>query len=113
MIETVKLTGKEMEVMKVLWDSKTPMTATELIEDPRNRTWKENSIYVLLNTLIKKGAIAFACNKPSNTRNAKAYQPMLTPEAYAVAYVRGLSKIGVNIDTAKFLKSFTKAEKEG
>ena len=43
----MKLTKKELEIMAVLWNRKFPMTATEIIEASINRTWKENSIYIV------------------------------------------------------------------
>ena len=49
----MKLTDKEMEVMVVLWDNGSPMTAAEVIEVSDKRTWRDNSIYTILNTLIK------------------------------------------------------------
>jgi predicted transcriptional regulator len=44
----MRLTDKEMEIMAVLWESETAMTATEIIEVSNNRTWKESSIYIII-----------------------------------------------------------------
>lgn len=60
------------------------MTATEIIEASNNRTWKENSMYILMNTLIKKGAVLPDKHKPTPTKNARAYKSTLTLEEYTV-----------------------------
>jgi len=88
----MKLTDKEVEVMVVLWDSSHPMTATEIIETSNNRTWKERSIYTILNTLIKKGAAILTSYKPTMTNAARAYAPAITSDEYMVKHILDLSE---------------------
>ena len=100
----MKLTDKEMEVMVVLWDNERPMTASELIEVSTNRTWRDNSIYTILNTLIKKGAAVLTNYKPTMTNNARAYAPIITSEEYAVSNIKGMMKTGVRIDISALVE---------
>jgi len=107
----MKLTSKEMEIMVVLWDNEHPMTANEIIETSSTRTWKENSIYIIMNTLIKKGAVILAHYKPTSTNNARAYTPAITSSEYMVRYIETAVKAGVSINTNELIKGIKSIEK--
>lgn len=106
----MKLTDKELEIMAVLWGSGSPMTATEIIEASNNRTWKENSIYILMNTLIKKGAVLQGKHKPTITKNARAYEPALTSEEYTVMCIKNVQSTGVRVDIHRLIEHLMEAE---
>jgi len=108
----MKLTDKEMEVMVVLWDNARPMTASELMEVSEKRTWRDNSIYAILNTLIKKGAVALTDYKPTTTNNARAYSPVITSEEYTVSNIKSMMKTGVRIDIPTLVERLMDVEKE-
>ena len=105
----MKLTDKELEIMSVLWESEDPLTATEIIEASDNRTWKESSIYIIMNTLIKKGAVLLALHKPTITNNARAYAPTITMEEYTLAYIK---QTGLNLDISALIKCLMDEIKE-
>ena len=94
----MRLTDKEMEIMAVLWSSVAPMTSSEIIGASDNRTWKESSIYIIMNTLLKKGAVALAQHKPTVTNFARAYKPIITSEEYAYLYINNVKQAGISID---------------
>lgn len=100
----MKLTDKEMEIMSVMWSSDVPLTATEIVEASSNRTWKENSIYIIMNTLIKKGAVSLSHRKPTATNTARAYKPTITAEEYAVRYIASVIDSGVRIDVRELIE---------
>ena len=100
----MKLTEKEMQIMAVLWDRKVPMTAAEIIEASSDRTWKENSFYIMIHKLIEKGVVALAYYKPTITKSARTYKPAVTAEDYAVAYIESMSKAGIHIDAHKLIE---------
>jgi len=106
----MKLTEKEMEIMAVLWSKKSSMTAAEIIEASNNRTWKENSIYIILNSLIKKGAVILTRDKPTMTNYAKTYTPIITSEEYTIAYIRNMKKTGIEIDIPALIERLMNAE---
>lgn len=102
----MKLTDKELEIMGVLWASDVPLTTTEIIErSPTRKTWKESSIFIMINNLVWKKAIVMS---RLGLKNARAYQANITPEEYAVMAIRGLP-----IDREKFLAEFEKVEDTG
>jgi predicted transcriptional regulator len=84
--------------MMVLWDSKKPMTATEIINASNSRSWKEASIYIIMNTLLKKGAVVLKCYKPTGSNTARAYEPLITSEDYTFSSVKNIMDTGVRID---------------
>ncbi|MCL2386635.1 MAG: BlaI/MecI/CopY family transcriptional regulator [Defluviitaleaceae bacterium] len=108
----MKLTNKELEVMIALWYYKRPMTASELIEYSTNRTWHDNSIYTILNILMEKGALVLTDYKPTTTKSARAYAPTMTAEEYAVRNIKGMMKIGVEIDIPKLVERLKSAHLE-
>lgn len=107
----MRLTDKEMEIMGVLWRSQSPMTAMELIEASDNRTWKENSIYTIMNTLVKKEAVALTHHKPTVTNTARAYMPKLKSEEYTAHYVSSIIEAGIDISIPALVECLAKIEK--
>jgi BlaI family penicillinase repressor len=53
----MKLTKSELEIMNVLWKAERPLSRAEILELSSDKTWKDNSIHILLNGMLKKGAI--------------------------------------------------------
>jgi predicted transcriptional regulator len=51
------LTKNEVQFMTVLWDSDTPLTATEVLKRSVDKTWRDASLHTILNKLLEKGAI--------------------------------------------------------
>lgn len=55
--EAMKLTKSELEIMNVLWKAERPLSRGEILEQSENKSWKDSSIHILLNGMLKKGAI--------------------------------------------------------
>lgn len=51
------LTKCELEVMNVIWQADKPLSRNDIIALSENKTWKDSSIHILLNGLLKKEAI--------------------------------------------------------
>jgi predicted transcriptional regulator len=110
-VEDMRLTDKELEIMAVLWDSKTPMTASEIVEASDNRTWKESSIYIIMKTLIKKGVAVLTHHKSTNTNSARAYKPALSSAECTALYISSVAESGIHIDIDELIKCLK--EKKG
>lgn len=106
----MKLTDKELEIMAVLWRNSSSMTATEIIEVSNNRTWKEQSIYIIMNTLLEKGAVILAQYKPTMTKKARAYKPAITSEEYAISSIRNMNQIGIKVDIDALIECLMKTK---
>lgn len=53
----MKLTKSELEVMNVMWKAERPLSRADILNLSEDKTWKDNSIHILLNGMLKKGAI--------------------------------------------------------
>lgn len=54
-----KISEAELEVMKVLWDTASPLTANEVIQAlEKTNDWSPKTVRTLLNRLVRKKAIS-------------------------------------------------------
>lgn len=51
------LTKSELEVMNVIWRAGRPVSRNDILALSGNKSWKDSSIHILLNGLLKKEAI--------------------------------------------------------
>ena len=102
------LTEKELEIMHLLWRSSDPMTAKEIINASEDRTWQTKSIFVIMNSLLRKNAIVLVSLKPTCTNTARAYSSALTAEEYAVSLICDAGNLKVPIDVDVFIKHLKK-----
>ena len=107
----LRLTGKELEIMMELWNSDIPLTTTEIIGNTPNRTFQEGSIFSIMNTLIKKGAIVLDAYKPTQGKHARSYKPLVSSEEYAIASIGSMQDRGIKIDIQKLVDGLLKKSK--
>jgi len=103
-VKKIKLTEKEIQIMVVLWNNKFAMTASEIVEATNNKTWKECSIWNIIKSLLKKGAVTPALNRRTQTNNARTYQAAITSDDYATIIIKSLIQAGVRFDATALLK---------
>lgn len=75
-----KMSETEAEIMEVLWDSKAPMSASELIDffaERRGKVWKAPTLATFLSRLNQKGLV-------DSVRRGRVpyYHPIQTKAAY-------------------------------
>jgi predicted transcriptional regulator len=95
----MKLTDKQLEIMSILWKRKVPMTTCEIVAASDNRTWKERSIFSIINILIDKGAVALASCK--GEKNAREFKTAVTFEEYTLLSLQEKTqpdKLGIQVD---------------
>lgn len=51
------LTKSELELMNVIWRANRPVSRNDILALAENKSWKDSSIHILLNGLLKKEAI--------------------------------------------------------
>lgn len=71
------LTKKELEMMNVLWQSETALTASEILKASTNRTWKDKSLHILINSLLQKNLIVVDGFKRMEKVYARSFKPTL------------------------------------
>ena len=78
----MELTKSELEIMNVFWDAKRPLTRGEILELSVDKKWKDNSIHILLNRLLAKGALS----ESGFPRSGKSYGRLYCPSISGTEY---------------------------
>ena len=77
------LTRNEMEMMEVLWKEGRPLSRTEIITcSPKDKSWKDSSVHILLNSLLKKGAIREAGYVRTGKGYGRTCEPVESSEEF-------------------------------
>lgn len=78
----MNLTKNEIEVMEVFWDAQRPLSRAELLNLSADKSWKPNSVHILLNSLLKKGALREAGFVRSGKTYGRTFEAAVTLEVY-------------------------------
>ena len=90
-----KLTKSEWKVMELLWEKGEAMTPSQIAECAEG--WKPSYVHLLINSLIKKGAIEVSDFVRTTKNFARAFVPSLTREQCMVREILGESPDGEEI----------------
>ena len=78
----MELTKSEMEIMDVLWEDGGALSRADFLERSAEKTWKDSSVHILLNGLLKKGAIREAGFVKRSKTYGRTFVPTMTREEY-------------------------------
>ena len=78
----MELTKSQLEIMNVIWSAGRPLTRGEILDLSVDKNWKDNSIHILLNRLLAKGAVAEGGFARSGKSYGRLYEAAITGEAY-------------------------------
>ena len=78
----LELTRSEMEIMDVMWESNVPMSRADLLAHSEEKTWKDSSVHILLNGLLRKDAIREAGVVKRSKTYGRTFLPTMTREEY-------------------------------
>lgn len=81
------LSDNEFEVMKVIWQAGRSLSKAEIMELSTNRKWKDKSVYVLINSLLKKGAIKEDGFIKSQTNYGRTFAPIISENEYMMMQI--------------------------
>ena len=76
------LTKNELEIMDVLWENERPLSRGELMDLSNDKSWKNSSVHILLNSMLKKGAIREAGFVKCGKTCGRVYEAALSCEEY-------------------------------
>ena len=79
---SMELTKSELEIMNVIWDAGRPLTRGEILEYSVDKNWKDNSIHILLNRLLAKGAISEGGLARSGKSYGRLYEAAISGAEY-------------------------------
>jgi predicted transcriptional regulator len=83
----MELTKSEMEIMDVFWNSKLPLSRSDLLGHGEEKSWKDSSVHILLNGLLQKGAISEVGFVRRNKTYGRTFLPTLSREEYFASNV--------------------------
>ena len=82
----MELTKSELEIMDVFWEAKQPLSRSDLLEC-RDKSWKDSSVHILLNGLLKKEIIREAGVVRRSKTYGRVFEPTMTREEYYAAVI--------------------------
>lgn len=77
----MELTKSEMEIMDVFWENAVPLSRSDLL-GKENKCWKDSSVHILLNGLLKKGILQEAGVIRRSKTYGRTFLPTMTREEY-------------------------------
>ena len=94
------LTKSEYEVMKILWDSGTPMLKQDILKISNQYKWNDNYLKKMLTVLFKKGAIKSVGVVRVGKVDSRLYVPTMSEDEYNISKypVQSMNTIASLID---------------
>ena len=83
----MELTRSEMEIMDVLWEAGEPLSRSDLLTHSGEKTWKDSSVHILLNSMLQKNLIREAGFVKRGKTYGRTFLPTMTREEYFAATV--------------------------
>ena len=77
-MNTKRLTNSEKQIMEVLWKSDVPLSSHDIILSSSDKTWKNSSVHLLLNSLLDKKLIEVAGFEKRTKNYARVFKPTLS-----------------------------------
>ena len=78
------LTRNEIEIMDVLWRENRALSRGEILSLSTDKTWMDSSVHILLNSMLKKGAIREAGFVKCGKTCGRVYEAAFSCEEYHV-----------------------------
>ena len=108
-MNTKRLTNSEKQIMEVLWKSDVPLSSHDIILSSSDKTWKNSSVHLLLNSLLDKELIEVAGFEKKTKNYARVFKPTLSYVDYILTV---LIKNSDKEKRAELLSKLIKQEKD-
>lgn len=82
------LTKNECEIMNLFWATGISLSKSDIVRLSTQRSWKEKSIHVLLNSLLAKGMIEVDGFASTRTNYGRTFRPCYTQEEYIASILQ-------------------------
>ncbi len=86
-LKKLNLGDSELEIMKVIWKSKTPVNTGYINSAVSNHGWKRTTISTFLTRLVEKGALSV-----EKIGNLYYYAPIISEKEYKKSQTKNLIK---------------------
>ena len=96
----------ELEIMKVIWKAKEPITSLDIGKEVEDKGWKKTTIATFLTRLVEKGAL-------SAEKQGKLYYytPLISKKEYRKSQTKNLIKTLYNGSIKDFAVAFFEEQK--
>ena len=108
-MNTKRLTNSEKQIMEVLWKSDVPLSSHDIILSSSDKTWKNSSVHLLLNSLLDKELIEVAGFEKRTKNYARVFKNTLSYVDYILTV---LIKNSDKEKRAELLSKLIKQEKD-
>ena len=108
-MNTKRLTNSEKQIMEVLWKSDVPLSSHDIILSSSDKTWKNSSVHLLLNSLLDKELIEVAGFEKRTKNYARVFKPTLSYVDYILTV---LTKNSDKEKRAELLSKLIKQEND-
>ena len=100
-MKNISIGDAELEIMKVIWKAKAPITSLDIGKEVEDKGWKKTTIATFLTRLVEKGAL-------SADKQGKLYYytPLISEKEYRKSQTRNLIKTVYNGSVRDFAVSF-------
>ena len=80
----MRLTESELQIMELFWTTEKPLAGPDILTlSPADKLWKDNSLYIMIQTLLRKGAIEeTGAVKGEKGKYLRVFRPTLSREDY-------------------------------
>ena len=78
------ITPSEYEVLEVMWNTGKEMTASEIVEISKNKTWKSSSVHLLMASLLKKDLVEISGFKKTTKNFARTFKPSISKSDFII-----------------------------
>ncbi len=105
-MKNVSIGDAELEIMKVIWKAKAPVTSLDIGKEVEDKGWKKTTIATFLARLVEKGAL-------SADKQGKLYYytPIITEKEYRRSQTKNLIKTLYNGSVRDFAVAFFEEQK--
>lgn len=79
------VTNSELEILRAMWKAGRPLSRAEILS-AQDRSWHDNSVHILLNSMLKKELITSADFVRSGKVWARTYEPTFSAHDFYVEY---------------------------
>ena len=97
------LTKNELEIMDGLWREGRALARGEVLSLSEDKSWMDSSVHILLNSMLKKGAIREAGFVKCGKTCGRVYEAALSCEEY---YVSTLDSTRTRPDIVKLMEAY-------
>ena len=106
MMKNISIGDAELEIMKVIWKAKEPITSLDIGKEVEDKGWKKTTIATFLTRLVEKGAL-------SADKQGKLYYytALITEKEYRKSQTKNLIKTLYNGSVREFAVSFFEEQK--